>query len=274
MKYFIDSKRPAEKMILVRRLMILLTVFIPTLTAMAKIHTEMIEYTHNGVALQGYLAYDDTQTDKRPGVLVVHEWWGLNDYPKHRAEQLAELGYVAFALDMYGKGVVATTMDEAKAQVGKLYGDRALVRARAQAGLDILKQQKNVDPSKIAAIGYCFGGMVGLELARSGADIAGVVSFHGALNTPNKQDAKNIQAKVLVLHGADDPNVKPEEVAAFEQEMRNAGVDWQLVKYGGAVHAFTNPAAGNDPSTGGAYNEKADKRSWEAMKVFFVEIFK
>jgi dienelactone hydrolase len=243
-------------------------------SAMAKIHTESIDYLNNGVALQGYLAYDDSKTGKLPGVLVCHEWWGLNDYPKHRAEQLAELGYVAFCLDMYGKGVVAKTMDEAKAQVGKLYGDRQLVRARAVAGLNVLKKQPNVDPSKIAVIGYCFGGMVALELARSGADIAGVVSFHGALNTPNKDDAKNIKAKVLVLHGADDPNVKPEEVAAFEQEMRDAKVDWELMKFGGAVHAFTNPAAGNDPSKGVAYNEKADQRSWQAMKDFFGEIFK
>jgi dienelactone hydrolase len=254
----------------------LLTLFMVVVmgTASAKTKTEMIDYTHNGVALQGYLVYDDARSGKMPGVLVCHEWWGLNDYPKHRAEQLAELGYVAFCLDMYGKGVVAKTVDEAKAQVGKLYGDRQLVRSRALAGLDILKKQPNVDPGKIAVIGYCFGGMVALELARSGAEIAGVVSFHGALNTPNKDDAKNIKAKVLVLHGADDPNVKPEEVAAFEQEMRDAKVDWELMKFGGAVHAFTNPAAGNDPSKGAAYNEKADQRSWQAMKDFFAEIFK
>ncbi len=241
--------------------------------AVAKIKTETVDYTHNGVALQGYLAYDDSKTGKLPGVLVCHEWWGLNDYPKHRAEQLAELGYVAFCLDMYGKGVVAKTMDEAKAQVGKLYGDRQLVRALALAGLNQLKKQPNVDPNKIAVIGYCFGGMVALELARSGADVAGVVTFHGSLNTPNPADAKNIKAKILVLTGADDPNIKPEEVAAFEKEMTDAKVDWQLVSYSGTVHAFTNPAAGNDPSKGMAYNEKSDKRSWQAMKDFFAEIF-
>jgi dienelactone hydrolase len=257
-----------------RSLLVLLTASLFTLNAMAKIHTETIDYTSDGVALQGYLAYDDSQTGPRPGVLICHEWWGLNDYPKHRAEQLAQLGYVAFCLDMYGKGVVATTMDDAKAQVGKLYGNRALVRSRAQAGLDILKKQKNVDPEKIAAIGYCFGGMCALELARSGADVKGTVTFHGALNTPNPADAKNIKGKVLVLHGGDDPNVKPEEVAAFEQEMRDAKVDWQLVAYGNTVHAFTNPAAGNDPSKGMAYNADSDRRSWDAMKTFFNEVLK
>ena len=257
-----------------RSLAVGLTTLVIAISAMASIKTQAIEYKQGDTVLEGFLAYDDSQTGTRPGVLVVHEWWGLNDYAKHRAEMLAELGYVAFCVDMFGKGVVAKTPEEAGAQAGKLRADRPLVRARAQAGLDIFKQQLNVDAEKIAVIGYCFGGMVALELARSGADVDGVVSFHGSLNTPNTEDAKNIKAKILVLHGADDPNVKPDEVAAFEQEMREGAVEWQLFKYGGAVHAFTNPAAGNDPSRGAAYNEKADKRSWEAMKNFFVEIFK
>ncbi len=257
-----------------RSLLLIITLSVCTFSAVAKLHTETVDYTMDGAAYQGYLAYDDSKTGNLPGVLICHEWWGLNDYPKHRAEQLAELGYVAFCLDMYGKGIIATTMDEAKAQVGKLYGNRALVRARAQAGLEQLKQQKNVDPNKIAVIGYCFGGMCALELARGGADVKGTVSFHGALNTPTPTDAKSIKGKVLVLHGADDPNVKPEEVAAFEQEMRDAKVDWQLVAYGNTVHAFTNPAAGNDPSKGMAYNADSDRRSWEAMKAFFNEILK
>lgn len=245
-----------------------------TATAFAKIKTETVPYRDGDTVLEGYLAYDDATTGPRPGVLVVHEWWGLNDYPKHRAEQLAQLGYIAFACDIYGKGVVATNPDSARAMAGKFWGDRALLRRRAQAGLDVLLKQKNVDTKRVAAIGYCFGGLTVLELARSGANVAGVVSFHGVLNTPNPDDAKNIKGKVLVLHGGDDPNVPPEQVQAFMKEMHDAGVDWQFVAYGGAVHAFTNPAAGNDPSKGAAYNASADKRSWEAMQAFFKEIFK
>ncbi len=256
-----------------RGLLLTLTILVITGAAMAAIRTQAIEYKHGDAVLEGYLAYDDSKTGKLPGVLVVHEWWGLNDYPKRRARELAELGYVAFVADMYGKGVTTTDPAQARELVGAFYGDRAMTRARVAAGLNVLKTQPNVDPDKIAAMGYCFGGMVSLELARSGADIDGVVSFHGSLSTPNADDAKNIKAKVLVLHGADDPNVKPEEVATFEQEMRGGGVDWQLVKYSGAVHAFTNPAAGSDPTIGMAYNERADKRSWEAMKDFLAEIF-
>jgi dienelactone hydrolase len=245
-----------------------------TTTAMAKIKTETVQYKDGDTILKGYLAYDDAVSGSRPGVLVVHEWWGLTDYPKHRAEQLAQLGYVAFACDIYGNGALATTPDSAKALAGKFYGDRPLLRRRAQAGLDELLKQKNVDPQRVAVIGYCFGGMTALELARSGANIAGVVSFHGGLSTPNPDDAKNIKGKVLVLSGGDDPNVPPEQVQAFMKEMRDAKVDWQFVSYGGAVHAFTNPAAGNDNSKGVAYNASADRRSWQAMQDFFKEIFK
>ena len=149
-----------------------------------------------------------------------------------------------------------------------------LLRARVNAALRTLRKEPHVDPERVAAIGYCFGGTTVLELARSGAEIAGVVSFHGGLDTPNPADAKSIRCKLLVLHGADDPNVPPSQVAAFESEMTTAGVDWQLIKYSGAVHAFTNPEAGHDNSKGAAYNERAAKRSWEAMKVFFAEIFR
>ena len=204
----------------------------------------------------------------------MHEWTGHNPYVRKRAEQLAGLGYVAFALDMYGKGVQAKDAKEA-AQLASTYkNDRKLMRARANAGLDVLRKQPLVDTERLAAIGYCFGGTTVLELARGGADLAGVVSFHGDLATPTPEDARNIKGKVLALHGADDPFVPPAVVAAFEEEMRKGAVDWQLVKYGGAVHSFTNPGAGNDNSRGAAYNEKADHRSWEAMKVFFAEIFK
>jgi len=238
------------------------------------VRTETVEYKQGDVTLEGYLAYDDAVTGKRPGVLVVHEWDGVGDYVRMRAEQLAKLGYVAFAADMYGKGVKAKDAQEAGALAGALRSDRPLMRARARAGLEVLRQNPLCDASRIAAIGYCFGGGVSLELARSGADLAGVVSFHGNLDTPRPEDAKNIRGKVLILTGADDPYVTPAQVAAFEDEMRKANVDWQLVAYGGAVHGFTNPGHGSDPTKGAAYNEKADHRSWEAMKQFFDEIFK
>ncbi len=244
--------------------------------ANAAIHTELVEYKQGDTVLEGYLAYDDTIKGARPGVLLVHEWWGINDYTKKRTEQLAQLGYVALAADIYGKGNRAKTPQEAMALTGKYLGgnDRNLLRARVNAGLEALKKNSLVDSKRVAAIGYCFGGTTVLELARSGADLAGVVSFHGGLTTPNPADAKNIKSKVLVLTGADDPYAKPEQVIAFEDEMRKAGVDWYLVSYADAVHAFTNPESGTDKSKGVAYNEKADKRSWEAMKSFFSEIFK
>ena len=240
----------------------------------AAVQTKIIEYQQGDQILEGYMAWDDAVTGPRPGVLVVHEWTGLGDYAKMRAKKLAELGYIAFAADIYGKGVRPATPQEAGAQAGKYKNDPKLMRQRVSAGLDVLRREPLCDPKRVAAIGYCFGGTCVLELARSGAEVAGVVSFHGGLATANPADAKNIRGKVLVLHGGDDPHVPPKEVEAFEDEMRAAGVDWQVVVYGGAVHAFTNPASGNDKSRGAAYNAAADRRSWEAMKAFFAEIFK
>ena len=244
------------------------------MTLRAAIHIETVEYKQGDTTLEGFIAYDDAIQGKRPGVLVVHQWMGLTDYEKHRAEMLAQLGYVAFCADIYGKGVRPQNTAEAGAQAGKYKGDRQLLRARVNAGLDALRRQPQVDPNRIAAIGYCFGGTTVLELARSGADVAGVVSFHGGLDARDPADGKNIKCKVLVCHGADDPFSSPQDIAAFENEMRKGGVDWQFIQYGGAVHSFTQPMAGNDNSKGAAYNEKADKRSWEAMKQFFAEIFK
>jgi dienelactone hydrolase len=250
-----------------------LLVMVGTTAAHAELKTKVIEYKHEDKTLEGYLAYDDTATGKRPGVLVFHDWTGHNPFARKRAEQLAKLGYVAFAVDTYGKGVLAKDPKEA-AQLAAVYkNDRKLMRARAAAGLEVLKSQPQVDGQRLGAIGYCFGGTCALELARSGADLAGVVSFHGGLATPHPEDAKNVKGKVLALHGADDPFVPADEVAGFEDEMRKARVDWELVKYGGAVHGFTNPDAGKDPSKGVAYNESADRRSWEAMKDFFAEVF-
>jgi len=239
----------------------------------AAIETRTVEYQQGDTRLVGYLAYPKEAKGPLPGVLVVHEWMGLNDYAKRRADQLAELGYVAFAADIYGDGKIAANAKEAGALAGQYKKDRALLRARTAAGLATLKAQPGVAQDQIAAIGYCFGGMAVLELARSGADLAGVVSFHGGLDTATPQDAKNIRAKVLALHGADDPYVPADQIAAFEQEMRTAGVDWQLIAYGGAVHGFTNPAHGSDNSKGAAYNAAADARSWAAMQQFFTELF-
>lgn len=241
--------------------------------ALAALRTQVVEYKQGNTVLEGYLAYDDAVQGKRPGVLVVHERNGLGSYVKGRAEQLAKLGYVAFAIDMYGKGIRPTNPQDAAAQTKIYRADRQLMRSRATAGLAVLQKHPLTDPNRIAAIGYCFGGGTVLELARSGAPIAGVVSFHGNLDTPNPADARNIKAKVLVLHGAIDPYVPKEQIAAFAQEMSDAKVDWQLVAYGGAVHSFTNPESGNDPSKGAAYNAEADRRSLNDMQQFFTEIF-
>ena len=249
------------------------TVLVAALSARGEVQTKTVEYKQGDTTMIGYAAWDDAVQGQRPGVLVVHEWYGLNDYAKSRARQLAQLGYVALAADMYGNGVTTTDPAEAGKLATALRGDRPLMRARAQAALETLRKIPQCDPQRVAAIGYCFGGGVVLELARSGADVAGVASFHGNLDTPNPDDAKNIKAKVLVLHGADDPYTNA-QVAAFQQEMRNAKVDWEMNFYGGAVHSFTNPASGDDPSKGVAYNAAADRRSWQAMRDFFDEIFK
>jgi len=240
----------------------------------AAVQTRDVEYRDGDTVLKGYLAWDDAVQGRRPGVLIIHQWMGLTDYERGRARQLAELGYVAFALDMYGKGVRPTNAQEAAAQAGKFRGDRALMRRRARAGLDTLTGSELCDPKRVAAMGYCFGGGCALELARSGAPVVGTVSFHGNLDTPDPADAKNIRGPILVCHGADDPHVTSEQVLAFEQEMRAAKVDWELIAYGNAVHAFTQPGAGNEPSRGAAYNAKADRRSWQAMQDFYKEVFR
>jgi dienelactone hydrolase len=220
-------------------------------SAQAHTHAQLIEYRHGETVLEGYLVYDEHIEGRRPGVLVVHEWKGLNDYAKRRAEQLAELGYLAFAVDMYGKGVRAKDHAEAAELSGVYRNDRQLLRGR-----------------------IAFGGTTVLELARSGADVVGVVSFHGGLDTLDPQDARQIKGKVLVLHGANDTFVTAEQVAAFEEEMKEAGVDYRLVTYPGAVHSFTVPEAGDDPSKGMAYHAEADRQSWLAMQQFLIEVFK
>ncbi len=264
----------SERIIMRQITLFLMVLFVGVGSAEAVLKTKSVEYHHGDVLLEGYLAYDDSFSGPRPGVLVVHEWRGLNDYTKHRAEQLAGLGYIAFAADMYGRGIYAKDHEEAGKLSGIYRNDRHLMRARAQAALDCIQSQPGVDGNKLAAIGYCFGGSTVLELARSGADLKGVVSFHGPLDTPNPNDAKNIRGKVLVLTGAADSFIPPKQIAAFEQEMKSAGVDYRVIQYPGAVHSFTVPDAGNDPSKGVAYNPEADKKSWDEMKQFLQKIFK
>jgi dienelactone hydrolase len=255
-------------------LLVALSMVAAPAAAHAKIVTEAVPYEHDGVKLEGFIAYDDATEEKRPGVLVIHEWWGLNDYAKMRAKQLAEMGYVAMAVDMYGAGVLATTQPEAAALAGKVRGNPKLMRERARAAFDLLSSNKRVDPSRIAAIGFCFGGTCVLELAYSGAELAGAVTFHGGLTAPQADDLQRIKAKFLVLHGADDPLVPPAAVQAYEEGMRKANADWELIAYGGAVHTFSNPAAGTENKARGvAYDAKAAERSWQHMQLFFREIF-
>ena len=241
--------------------------------AHAKMITKTVDYTQGGDTLQGYLAYDDKFTGQRPGVLVAHQWMGLGDYERERVRMLAEMGYVAFALDIYGKGVRPKSREEAGKLSGTYKNNRPLWRNRARAAVIALRGQPNVNANKLAIIGYCFGGGTALELARSGADLDGFVSFHGSLDTPTPADAKNIKGKVLVLHGADDPFSPLKQVMDLMAEMKAANVNYEVDLYGGAVHSFTEKDAGNDPSSGAAYNAQADRRSWARMKTFFAEIF-
>ncbi len=240
--------------------------------ASAKLRTKVVQYKDGDVLLEGYAVWEDGFTDKRPGVLVVHEWWGHGPYARHRAEMLAKQGYTAFALDMYGKGVYAKDHEAAGKLAGVYFNDRTAMRKRALLGLEELKKLPYVDPTKLAAIGYCFGGTTVLELARAGTDLRGVASFHGNLATPTPA-AETPKAKIAVYQGADDKMTLP-AVPGFIEEMNKVKADWQLTQYSGAVHSFTVPEAGNDPSTGMAYNKAADDRSWRALLDFFAEIFK
>ena len=237
------------------------------------VEAHAVAYQEGTTELEGWLAVPKNEVGKKAAVLLIHDWTGVQDYSKKRAEQLAELGCVVLVADIYGKGIRPANPKESGAEAGKYKTDRALFRARLMAGLEELKKQPNVDPDRLAAIGYCFGGTGVLELARAGADIKGVVSFHGGLDSPTPADGKNIKAKVLVLHGAEDPYVPAEGIAAMTAEFNAAKVDWQMVSYSGAVHSFTNPGSGIDNSKGAAYNAAADARSWVAMKSFFNEIF-
>jgi dienelactone hydrolase len=244
-------------------------------TALAEIKTATVIYKAGQVEAHGFLAYDDSLSGKRPGVVVVPEFWGLNDYPKTRAKMLARLGYVALAADIYGDGKVTQDPKQAGAWAREMLGgDRKELRARIAAALARLKSDPHVDPDKTAAIGYCFGGTTVLELARSGADLRGVVSFHGGLSTPDPAKPGQVKAEVLVCHGANDAFEPPAQVQAFEDEMRKANANWELNIYSGAVHSFSNPANAGSKLYNIAYNKEADERSWRAMQDFFNEIFK
>ncbi len=232
----------------------------------AAIVTKKVEYKQGDTVLEGFLAYDDSKTGPLPGVLIIHDWDGVNGYEETRAKMLAEMGYVAFAADIYGKDSRPKSQQESGQFAGKYRADNALFRARLQAGLDELKKQTQVDKAKTAAIGYCFGGGGVLELARSGAEVTGVVSFHGSLATPSPAKEGGVKAKVMTIHAAQDPGVPTEQFVGYLNEMRDAKVDHQTVVYNLNVHAFTVIG-------GSQYNADADRRSWAAMKQFFSEIF-
>lgn len=244
-----------------------------TSTLVAEIKEQAVEYKAGDVVCEGWSVVDTTNPGKRPAILIVHQWTGLTDYEKMRARMLAELGYAVFAADIYGKGI-RPVPPAAGQEAGKYKGDRALYRARLNAALDVMRKDEHTDTARMAAIGYCFGGTGVLELARSGADVKAVVSFHGGLDSPTPKDGSKIKCKVLVLHGADDPFVPAQDLAAFEAEMKSAGVSYQLVKYPGAVHAFTHKMAGTDNSKGVAYHAEADVKSWLAMKEFLAASLK
>jgi dienelactone hydrolase len=232
-----------------------------------------LTYADGATKLAGYVARPASIKGKVPGVVVVHQWMGLTDHERKVSDDLAKLGYVALAADIYGEGVHPKDTSEAGKLAGSFKGDRALYRRRIAAALETLKAQKGVDSSRLAVIGFCFGGTAALEAARGGLPVKGVVSFHGGLDVPAGYVAAPITTKVLVCHGADDPFVPAKDVAAFQDEMRQAKADYVFVAYAGAVHAFTQKEAGNDNSKGAAYNEAAHRRSWQHMKDFFSEIF-
>ncbi len=240
-----------------------------TLGAEAKVVTKTVAYDHDGQKLQGYLAWDDAKSGPRPGVLVIHEWWGLNDYTKMRTRQLAEMGYVAFAADMFGDGKTTRDPKEAQAWSSAVSSQPGLLAARSKAGLDVLRKEKVTDVEKMAAIGFCFGGTTVLQLAYAGVPLKGVVTFHGGLVVPDEQQAAKIRAPIVILHGAEDTFIKPETIDGMRKALDAAKVDWFMVTYALAVHAFTNPDADSFKIPGIGYNEKAAKRSWDEMARFF-----
>jgi dienelactone hydrolase len=246
-------------------------------TAEPKIQGKTVEYNAQGVVMKGYLAHDENIKGKRPGVLVVHEWWGLNDYARERARMLAALGYTALAVDMYGEGRQAMHPEDAKKFSSELMKNFDSAKARFMAAMDFLTQQASVDPTRIAAIGFCMGGGVVLNTARQGVDLKGVVSFHGSLTPVKPAQPGSVKAKILVLHGADDKFIPAQQIEAFHQEMKAADAGFRLISYPGALHSFTNPEAdalGKKYNMPIAYNAQADKESWSEMRGFLSTVLK
>lgn len=239
----------------------------------AEVQVKAVDYRDGDTRLHGYFAWDDAIEGRRPGVIVVHEWWGLDDYARRRAEALARLGYVAFAVDMYGEGRVTEHADEAQAWMKQINANVAQWQRRALLGVDILRKHEFVDPTRVAAIGYCFGGATVMQMAYSGADLKGVASFHGSLPVPTGEQAAAIRSSVMVAHGSADAYVPAEQIAKFTAAMEESGVDWQMVFYGGARHSFTVPGADARGNPNLAYNEKADRRSWSQLQAFLEEVF-
>lgn len=259
-----------------KRLIVTAVMMFTLASAQAGIKTQEVEYSDGTTNMKGYLAFDDSIKGKRPGVLVVHEWWGLNDYARKRARMLAGLGYTALAIDMYGGGKKADHPDTARKFYQEARKNMATAEARFKAALKVLQQHASTNAEKIAAIGYCFGGGIVLEMARRGVDLDAVASFHGSLGTATPAKPGKIKTRVLVLTGADDPFAKPEVVAAFKAEMDKANVDYKVISYPGAKHSFTNPDAdkfGKKFDMPLAYNAEADKQSWTEMQKMFKEVF-
>jgi dienelactone hydrolase len=242
-------------------------------TVLAEVQTKTVEYMDEDVPLTGHLYWDDSIEGKRPGVLVIHEWWGLNDYAKKRAEMLAELGYVAFAADMYGNDQVTDQPSQARDWMQEVTADVELWRQRAALGLEQLKASEYTDTDKTAAIGYCFGGGTVMQMAYGGADVLGVVSFHGSLPAAPEEVQGKIAPEILVLHGQADSFIAPEVVTNFQNKLEEAGANWEMDIYGGARHGFTNPDAGDYGIDNLEYDAQADARSWARMQAFFDELF-
>lgn len=252
----------------------ILSVFVITTALQAEVQTKTVPYEHDGVKLEGFLAWDDSVQGKRPGVLVVHEWWGLDDYARRRARQLARAGYVAFALDMYGKGKLTEHPQQAREWSGMIRENVDQWRERALAGLEILKRQEQTDDSRLAAIGYCFGGSTVLQMALGGADLKGVASFHGGLFEPNLEEVRNAKAAMLICHGAVDAFIPEETAQKFRQALEKGGADYTMIYYGGAHHSFTVPAADQRDIENIDYHPKAARRSWRHLRVFLREVFR
>lgn len=259
-----------------KRLLFAVSLCCAAFSAQAAVHGENVSYQAGDTTLKGYVAYDDAIRGRRPAVLVVHEWWGLNDYARRRADMLAKQGYTALAVDMFGDGRQANHPDDAGKFATEVSSNMPLARARFEAGMKLLQSRKEVDPDRIAAFGYCFGGGVVLNMARAGLDLKGVATFHGALGTDIPAGQDRVRARILVFTGENDAMITPDKVAAFRQEMDAAGADYRIVTYPGAQHSFTNPDAdefGRKFNLPLAYNAAADKDSWRQAMAFLRVVF-